>query len=281
MTDWRKTGCILCAQNCGLEILVEDGRMVKVRPDRDNPRSKGYACRKGMKILNYQYPTVASPPLSSGWAKVSWQISWDQATSEIAAKMRNWSIATARDVWPIWGPVPRAGILKRLSACRCSALWARSTSTPPPARSSAAPGGCSAGCWENSTTSPFPMSRKRKCWSAGAGTAWRAIRCPQAPRVLTEIAKNPDKLLVIIDPRKSETARLANIHLAVRPGTDALLLKAMIAIILERGWENTGYLEDHVEGFAANPTLVCRLRYRSGPCRLPTRLSVRWSNSAA
>ena len=56
MKDWRKTGCILCAQNCGLEILVENGRMVKVRPDKDNPRSKGYACRKGMKILNYQYP---------------------------------------------------------------------------------------------------------------------------------------------------------------------------------------------------------------------------------
>jgi anaerobic selenocysteine-containing dehydrogenase len=69
--------------------------------------------------------------------------------------------------------------------------------------------------------------------------------------MLTEIAKNPDKLLVIVDPRRSETARIADIHLALRPGTDALLLKAMIAIILQRGWEHTGYLEDHVEGFAA------------------------------
>ena len=56
MKAWKKTGCILCAQNCGLEILVEDGRMVQVRPDKDNPRSEGYACRKGMKILKYQYP---------------------------------------------------------------------------------------------------------------------------------------------------------------------------------------------------------------------------------
>ncbi|MFZ1986783.1 MAG: hypothetical protein WAU91_20395 [Desulfatitalea sp.] len=48
MTIWQKTGCVLCAQNCGLEILVENDRMVKVRPDKENPRSQGYACRKVM-----------------------------------------------------------------------------------------------------------------------------------------------------------------------------------------------------------------------------------------
>ncbi len=34
MGEWHKTGCVMCAQNCGLEILVEDNRMVKVRPDK-------------------------------------------------------------------------------------------------------------------------------------------------------------------------------------------------------------------------------------------------------
>ena len=57
---------------------------------------------------------------------------------------------------------------------------------------------------------------------------------PQARRVLTRISKDPDKLLVVIDPRRSETAKIADIHLALRPGTDALLLKSMIAIILVR-----------------------------------------------
>lgn len=45
MGKWHKTGCVLCAQNCGLEILVENDRMVKVKPDKSNPRSQGYACR--------------------------------------------------------------------------------------------------------------------------------------------------------------------------------------------------------------------------------------------
>nr|WP_306793075.1 molybdopterin-dependent oxidoreductase [Desulfopila inferna] len=56
--------------------------------------------------------------------------------------------------------------------------------------------------------------------------------------------------MVVIDPRKSETASIADIHLPLHPGTDALLIKAMIAIILKRGWEHTSYLENHVEGFA-------------------------------
>ena len=56
MGKWHKTGCVLCAQNCGLEILVEENKMVKVRPDKENPRSQGYACRKGLNVLYHQYP---------------------------------------------------------------------------------------------------------------------------------------------------------------------------------------------------------------------------------
>jgi anaerobic selenocysteine-containing dehydrogenase len=53
----------------------------------------------------------------------------------------------------------------------------------------------------------------------------------------------------VVDPRLSETAKIANIHLPIRPGTDALLLKAMIAIILKEGWENKSYMEKHTSGF--------------------------------
>ncbi|MFP4445024.1 MAG: molybdopterin dinucleotide binding domain-containing protein [Desulfosudaceae bacterium] len=55
MGNWHKTGCVLCAQNCGLEVLVEDNRMVKARPDKDNPRSREYACRKGMNVAHYHH----------------------------------------------------------------------------------------------------------------------------------------------------------------------------------------------------------------------------------
>ena len=72
---------------------------------------------------------------------------------------------------------------------------------------------------------------------------------PRARRFLTRFSRDPDKVLVVIDPRRSETARIADIHLALRPGTDALLTRAMIAVILAEGRQDTGYINRHVTGF--------------------------------
>jgi anaerobic selenocysteine-containing dehydrogenase len=72
---------------------------------------------------------------------------------------------------------------------------------------------------------------------------------PRAPLVLREFSRDPDRLLVAIDPRRSETAGIADIHLALRPGTDALLARAMISIILAEGWQDRDYIERHLEGF--------------------------------
>jgi len=72
---------------------------------------------------------------------------------------------------------------------------------------------------------------------------------PQARRVLKKFSEDPDKILVVVDPRLSETARIADIHLPIRPGTDALFYRAMISIILKEGWHDQDYIENHVNGF--------------------------------
>jgi anaerobic selenocysteine-containing dehydrogenase len=72
---------------------------------------------------------------------------------------------------------------------------------------------------------------------------------PQARRVLKKFSKDPDKILAVVDPRLSETAKIADIHLPIRPGTDALFYRAMISIILNEGWHDQDYIEKHVTGF--------------------------------
>lgn len=87
MRGWKKTGCVLCGQNCGLEVLVEDNRIVKVRPDKDNPRSQGYVCRKGLSISYYQHQAER---LTHPLKKVDGDfvpISWEQAVDEIGQKL--------------------------------------------------------------------------------------------------------------------------------------------------------------------------------------------------
>ncbi len=250
MKEWRKTGCILCAQNCGLEILVEDGRMIKVRPDKDNPRSKGYACRKGMKILHYQYQNgrLTSPLKRVGERYEA--ISWDQATTEIAARMRDLVDTHGPRCLAYMGASSQGGHFE--AAFGLSLLRSLGSQY---LYSSA--GQEFSGAWwvygrmlGKQYNIAIPDEHETEMLVGWGWNGMQSHQMPEAPRVLTKIAGNPAKLLVIIDPRQSETARIANVHLALRPGTDALLMKAMIAIILQLGWENTQYLEHHVEGMA-------------------------------
>jgi anaerobic selenocysteine-containing dehydrogenase len=116
MGVWHKTGCVLCAQNCGLEVFVENNRMMRVRPDRSNPRSQGYACRKGLNVIYHQYPADRlTQPLKRVGDRFE-NISWDRAADEIAEKMRRVSIVTARAVWRTWAAAPRGVTWKPDSA---------------------------------------------------------------------------------------------------------------------------------------------------------------------
>jgi anaerobic selenocysteine-containing dehydrogenase len=84
----HKTGCILCAQNCGLEVEVKDNRIVKVRGDKSNVRSEGYICRKGMNIAFHQHNADRLKHPLKRVGNAFERISWDQAIDEIGAKLR-------------------------------------------------------------------------------------------------------------------------------------------------------------------------------------------------
>jgi anaerobic selenocysteine-containing dehydrogenase len=64
---------------------------------------------------------------------------------------------------------------------------------------------------------------------------WQSHGFHRARVILKEIAKDPARTLIVIDPRRSETAELADIHLQVRPGGDAWLLAAMVAVLVREG----------------------------------------------
>lgn len=52
--QWKKTACILCSLNCGLEVQTENGRISKIRGDDDHPASQGYVCEKSQRMDYYQ-----------------------------------------------------------------------------------------------------------------------------------------------------------------------------------------------------------------------------------
>ncbi len=249
MGEWHKTGCVLCGQNCGLEVLVEGNRIVKARPDKDNPRSEGYVCRKGLSIAYHQHHADRlTHPLKrvDGEFKA---ISWEQAIEEIARKLR--------DILDQYGP--RSLAFMGLASVGCSSEAAfglrllRSLGSQYYYNALAAEltgrywgYGRTVGRQYNFT---IPDHERTDMLMVVGWNPWMSHQMPQARRFLNRISADPDRLLVVVDPRLSETARRADIHLPLRPGTDALLTRAMIAIILQEGWQNQAYIDRHVSQF--------------------------------
>ncbi len=249
MSKWHKTGCVLCAQNCGLEVLVENNHMVKIKPDKSNPRSEGYACRKGLNVMYHQYPKdrLTEPLKRTGDAFEP--ISWEQALDEITEKMKGLVQDHGPRCLAYMGGSAQGGHFEAafgLSILRGLGSQYYYSSAGQEFSSSWWLFGRMLGKQYNIT---MPDEHAAEVLVGWGWNGLESHQMPQAPRVLSAFSKDPDKTLVIIDPRKSETAAIANVHLAVRPGTDALLLKAMIAIIVAQGWENKDYLNAFVEGW--------------------------------
>ncbi len=249
MKSWHKTGCVLCAQNCGIEVQVENNRMIKVRPDKLNPRSQGYVCRKGLNVIYHQYPAdrLTEPMKRVGDNFES--ISWDQAIAEIAGKLVELVEQNGPRCLAYMGGSSQGGHME--AAFGLGILRAMGSQYY---YSSAGQEFC--GSWwvtgrvfGKQYNIAGPDEQESEMLIAWGWNGMQSHQMPRAPKVLSEFSKDPNRLLVAIDPHRSETANIANIHLPVRPGTDALLMKAMIAIILEEGWEAADYLRKHVDGW--------------------------------
>nr|HPJ39258.1 molybdopterin-dependent oxidoreductase [Spirochaetota bacterium] len=249
MNEWKKTGCVLCAQNCGLEVQIENNTITKVRGDRDNPRSKGYVCRKGLNIAFHQHHDQRlQVPLKRKGNDFE-EISWDQAANEIAEKLNV--------IVKQYGPRSLAYMGGGGQGCHFEAAFGLTLLRSLGSRYhyNAIAQELTGQFWAHGRATgkqyKFTIPDEEHA-DMLVGIGWNGMvshQMPRAPLVLKEFSKNPDKLLVIIDPRKSETAQVADIHLAIRPGTDALLTRAMIAIVLREGWTDDEYLQQHVSGF--------------------------------
>src|SRR6266436_9929952 len=87
---WHKTACNLCYVNCGIEVLLHEGHIEKVRGDRSSPKSQGYLCNKAARIPYYaHHKDRLTTPLrrraDGGFDAINWEV----AIAEIAERVRN------------------------------------------------------------------------------------------------------------------------------------------------------------------------------------------------
>ena len=77
---------------------------------------------------------------------------------------------------------------------------------------------------------------------------WQSHSFPRARTTLKEIARDPARAMIVVDPRRTETAELADIHLQVRPGTDAWLIAALAAAVVDEGLVDRAWVAEHTTG---------------------------------
>jgi anaerobic selenocysteine-containing dehydrogenase len=248
-SEWKSTACILCECNCGIEVQLggEDGRrLVKVRGDDAHPASRGYACEKPSRLDYYQNgPHRLTRPLRRRPDGGFEEIDWETAIREVAQRF-----AAVRDAHGgesifyyggggqgnhLPGAYGRATRAVLGSIHRSSALAQEKTGEFWVAEKMV--GGYSRADFENCEVALFLGKNP-----------WFSHSIPRARTTLREIAKDPARCLIVVDPRRTETAEIADIHLQVRPGTDAWLLGAMIGVLVQEDLIARDWLAEHADG---------------------------------
>ena len=247
---WHPTACILCSRNCGIEVQIADGHLTRVRGDVRHPLSAGYLCQKAARLDHYQNHAdrLASPlrRRPDGSFEV---VSWETAIREIAARLVAIREAHGGRALAYYGGGGQGnhlgGVYGRglVDAMRTryhySALAQEKTGD----------------FWVNGR-----LFGRQTCHVSEAvedaevvvliGTnPWQAHGIRNARETLRAVASDPARTLVVVDPNRTESAAMADVHLAVRPGTDAFLLAAILSVMLREGLQDSAFLDAHAVGF--------------------------------
>jgi anaerobic selenocysteine-containing dehydrogenase len=245
---WQPTACILCECNCGIEVrLGADGHTFeRIRGDKAHPASRGYTCEKALRLDHYQNGRHRlSSPMRRRADGTYEPVDWDTAIAEVAA-----GFAHVRDTYGGatifyyggggqgnhlgggYSSATRAALGSRyrsnaLAQEKTGEFWVNGKML----------GGYTRGDIEHAEVAVFVGKNP-----------WQSHSIPHARTTLKEIARDPDRSMVVLDPRRTETAELADFHLALRPGTDAWCLAALAAVIVQEGLLDRRWLAEHTTG---------------------------------
>jgi formate dehydrogenase len=249
MTEtWHKTACILCECNCGIEVALEGGSLARIRGDREHPGSRGYTCNKAMRLDRYQNgPDRLTSPLRRRRDGSFEEIDWETAIAEVAAGFARVRDEHGGEAILYYGGGGQGNHLGgAYSGSFLRALGARHRSSALAQEKTGEAwvdtrlgGGHTRGEFEHAEVSVFVGKNP-----------WMSQSFPRARLVLREIAKDPARSMVVIDPVLTDTARLADHHLRVRPGTDAWCLAALAGVLAQEDLVDHEFLSDHTHGAA-------------------------------
>lgn len=254
--------CSLCEACCGLEVEADGSRVVSIRGDEADPLSQGHICPKalGLKDIYEDVDRLRTPLKRAG---DEWEpLDWDEAFDLVAHRLKLVQKAYGRDAVAVYQGNPTA---HRLGLLTFGQLFLRRLGTRNLYSATSAdqlPHMLSSLLmFGNQLMLPVPdIDRTQLMIMLGANPLASNGSLMTAPDFRRRLRALRDRggRLVVIDPRRTETAALADQHLFIRPGTDALLLLAMIQTVFAEKRADLGRLAAHIRGRDALRSLVRR-----------------------
>jgi formate dehydrogenase major subunit len=249
-TDTTRTICTYCGVGCNLEVATNNGEILSITAPYDAEVNQGHTCLKGRYAFKfYDHPERLNSPMIKHNGTFE-NVSWDEAYDYIAKKLTAYKNE--------FGPDYLAGI----SSSRCTneenylmQKFFRAVINTNNID------GCARVCH-----SPTALGMQR---TFGTGAATNSIddlkdtNCimviganptdahPVTGAKLKQFAMKQDNVSIVIDPRRTELAKYATHHLALRPGTNVAVLNMMMYYIISEDLIDTSFVENRTEGFEA------------------------------
>ncbi len=240
---WIATDCTICYHSCGMEVLVEEGRIKKVRGLKGHPLNKGRLCPKGAKVMEMVYhPDRLKYPLKKVHGQ--WErISWEKALSEIADQLHRLKEKHGPEVLSIFSG--SIGV-ENLEMMELAQRFKGAFGTP---HFISVEGICYRMRIRarQMTFGKYPVEEMDTQLYVLWGHNPEQSDFPLYLAIKENLAKGSK--LVVIDPRKIKLAQKADLYLPIRPGTDGALALALIHVILKENLYDQDFVERWTHGF--------------------------------
>lgn len=246
MSDqWLRTVCILCSVNCGIEVKLDGRHIARVHGNREHVASRGYACEKAQRLDFYQNGRDRlTSPLRRKPDGTFEEIDWDTAIREVAA-----GFLRVRDRWGgasifyYGGGGQGNHLVGSYGSATCRALGTAF-------RSNALAQEKTGEFWVDHQLFGTGLSGSYQQAEVAVFVGknpWQSHGFQRARPILRDIAAAPNRALIVIDPRRTETAEMADYHLRVRPGTDAFCLAAILGVLAQEDLLNQDFIRDRTK----------------------------------
>lgn len=247
-----KSTCCYCGVGCGIQVTKSLDGKLSVKGNEDYPVNKGMLCSKGM---NLHYATqdysdrLLHPMMRGNKSQPLSNVSWEQALTRAAA--------TFKTIQNKYGPdsvgfyvsgqllTEEYYIVNKLTK---GFLKTNNIDTNSRLCMSSAVVGYKKALGEDSVPVSYEdLEIADTFLVAGANPAW----CHPIlwRRIEAHKEANPNVKIVVVDPRKTQSVALADLHLQIKPGTDITLFHAIGRILIENDWIDPAFISEATEGF--------------------------------